>query len=170
MKQLTALRLAVCYQKAKVRFVLVVLLSSKMNAIAEDFPDVSELINQRPKETSALAVEASRSSDLLPPALFYRSSLRATTFDGKTVHMKRKTRIDGMPRNVRAYQGPRAYLGFISSQKSATAGRPMGNLLDVPIHRLIDELSAETAAKLDRPYVSPPYIHCTRHQLTHSSA
>ena len=29
----------------------------------------------------------------------------------------------------------------------------MGNLLDVPIHRLMDELSASTAARLDRVYV-----------------
>jgi chromosome transmission fidelity protein 18 len=77
-------------------------------------------------------------------------SLRATTFDGKTIYMKRKTRIEGL-RNVSASQYSGGYCCPYSYQKSGTSGHRMGNLLDVPIHRLMDELSAATAAKLAHP-------------------
>ncbi|KAF7974845.1 hypothetical protein HWV62_11223 [Athelia sp. TMB] len=63
-----------------------------------------------------------------------RSSIRATTYDGKPLFMKRRTRVDGL-RN---------------KPNNASSNR-MANLLDIPIHRLMDELSAATAAKIARP-------------------
>ncbi|KAJ7157004.1 P-loop containing nucleoside triphosphate hydrolase protein [Mycena crocata] len=60
-------------------------------------------------------------------------SVRATTFDGKPLFLKRKPKIS------RANRDKVALGGF--------TGR-MGNLLDVPIHRLLEGLSVETATKL----------------------
>lgn len=48
---------------------------------------------------------------------------------------------------------------FIINQKGGTSDYRMGNLLDVPIHRLMDELSAATAAKLSRPYAFTNVCH-----------
>ncbi|KAJ7905842.1 hypothetical protein B0H14DRAFT_2661855 [Mycena olivaceomarginata] len=59
-------------------------------------------------------------------------SVKATTFDGKTVYLRRKTKISHARRTV-------ALGGFTER---------MGNLLDVPIHRLMEGLSVDTAAKL----------------------
>ncbi|KAF8211876.1 P-loop containing nucleoside triphosphate hydrolase protein [Mycena galopus ATCC 62051] len=67
-------------------------------------------------------------SDYVPPF-----SVKATTFDGKTIHLKRRTRISHAKRN-------KVPLGNFTER--------MGNLLDVPIHRLLEGLSIETAAKL----------------------
>ncbi|KAF7338056.1 Chromosome transmission fidelity protein 18 [Mycena venus] len=67
-------------------------------------------------------------SDYVPPF-----SVKATTFDGKTIHFKRKPKISHAKRNAMA-------LGGFTER--------MGNLLDVPIHRLLEGLSVETAAKL----------------------
>lgn len=39
------------------------------------------------------------------------------------------------------------------TQNTVTTGHRFGNLLDVPIHRMLDQLSAATAAKLAK-YVS----------------
>ncbi|KAJ7221036.1 P-loop containing nucleoside triphosphate hydrolase protein [Mycena haematopus] len=60
-------------------------------------------------------------------------SVKATTFDGKTIHLKRRPKISRAKRN-------KAPLGNFTER--------MGNLLDVPIHRLLEGLSVETAAKL----------------------
>ncbi|KAJ7047115.1 P-loop containing nucleoside triphosphate hydrolase protein [Mycena alexandri] len=62
-------------------------------------------------------------------------SVRATTFEGKTVSFKRKTKISHVHRN-------KAPLKNFTER--------MGNLLDVPIHRLLEGLSVETATKLQQ--------------------
>ncbi|KAJ7744945.1 P-loop containing nucleoside triphosphate hydrolase protein [Mycena maculata] len=60
-----------------------------------------------------------------------RSSVRVTTFNGKTLHIQRKTKVSHVNRN-----------------KVKTFSERMGNLLDVPIHRLLEGLSVETATRL----------------------
>ncbi|KAF7363719.1 Chromosome transmission fidelity protein 18 [Mycena sanguinolenta] len=60
-------------------------------------------------------------------------SVKATTFDGKTIHLRRRPKISHAKRN-------KVPLGRFTER--------MGNLLDVPIHRLLEGLSVETAAKL----------------------
>ncbi|KAJ7087754.1 P-loop containing nucleoside triphosphate hydrolase protein [Mycena epipterygia] len=67
-------------------------------------------------------------SDYIP-----RFSVRATTFDGKTMYLKRRPKISHVHRNKVPLKG------FTER---------MGNLLDVPIHRLLEGLSVETASKL----------------------
>ncbi|KAJ6624531.1 hypothetical protein B0H10DRAFT_1943134 [Mycena sp. CBHHK59/15] len=62
-----------------------------------------------------------------------RTSVRATTFDGKTMYLKRRPKVSRANRN-------KVPLGGFTQR--------MGNLLDVPIHRLLDVLSVEVAAKL----------------------
>ncbi|KAK7467394.1 Chromosome transmission fidelity protein 18 [Stygiomarasmius scandens] len=57
-----------------------------------------------------------------------RASVRATTFDGKTVFIKRKPKT-------------------VNLRSSATPASDKLNLLDVPIHRLMDDLAAKVAAK-----------------------
>lgn len=101
------------------------------------------------------SVADSLHSDATSLSHFHRTSLRATTFDGKTIYMKRKMRIEGL-RNVSASKYSGGYFCPHFYQKSGACGHRMGNLLDVPIHRLMDELSAITAAKLAHPYV---FIH-----------
>ncbi|KAH9483909.1 Chromosome transmission fidelity protein 18-like protein [Psilocybe cubensis] len=54
-----------------------------------------------------------------------RASIRATTYDGKTLYLKRK------PKRIGAYSA------------SIPSTRSIGNLLDVPIHRLMDHLSTD---------------------------
>ncbi|KAG6879255.1 hypothetical protein C0992_004084 [Termitomyces sp. T32_za158] len=66
-------------------------------------------------------------------------SIRATTFDGKPIHFKRKPKVARVAR---------------SKLLSASAAERMGNLLDVPIHRLMEQLSANLAANLqERPVI-----------------
>ncbi|KAI0306397.1 P-loop containing nucleoside triphosphate hydrolase protein [Multifurca ochricompacta] len=64
------------------------------------------------------------------PITLPRPSLRSSTFDGKTIFLKRRTRTTG------------------TLKGHSTAQKPIGSLLNVPIHRLIDELSATTAQGL----------------------
>nr|GAT51056.1 predicted protein [Mycena chlorophos] len=63
--------------------------------------------------------------------------IRATTFDGQAVYFRKKTRVQTTKR---------------------TTSRPdtMGNLLDVPIHRMLNELSVEKATKLQAEELAPP--------------
>ncbi|KAF7295433.1 AAA domain-containing protein [Mycena indigotica] len=86
--------------------------------------DLPETINSQPNTE-------------LPPAVpAYKYVIRATTFDGKTVFFRKKPKAARHIRN--------------------TTSRPeqleMGNLLDVPIHRMLDELSLETATKLQASF------------------
>ncbi|CAA7271466.1 unnamed protein product [Cyclocybe aegerita] len=67
-----------------------------------------------------------------------RSTLRATTFDGKTVYLRRKPKVFST-----------------TTQTSNASSSRMRNLLEVPIHRLMDQLSASTAADLQRNEGAP---------------
>lgn len=60
-------------------------------------------------------------------------SVRATTFDGKTIYLRRRTKV----------------LSRGSTSTTSTNQR-MNNLLDVPIHRLMDALSSQAVAKLQK--------------------
>ncbi|KAJ7510162.1 P-loop containing nucleoside triphosphate hydrolase protein [Mycena galericulata] len=70
-----------------------------------------------------------------PPTITSASASRlfvkATTFDGKTLQIKRRTTVSHVNRN-----------------KVKTFSERMGNLLDVPIHRLLEGMSVETATRL----------------------
>ncbi|KAJ6525742.1 P-loop containing nucleoside triphosphate hydrolase protein [Mycena capillaripes] len=61
-------------------------------------------------------------------------TVKATTFDGKTINFRRKA-----PKISHANRNKAPLKNFTER---------MGNLLDVPIHRLLEGLSVETAAKL----------------------
>jgi hypothetical protein len=63
--------------------------------LVQDFPKVSELLEQYPSK-SAPAGEVSTTPNAPLPTYLHRMSLRATTFSGKTIYMKRKTRVEGL--------------------------------------------------------------------------
>ncbi|KAG1778460.1 P-loop containing nucleoside triphosphate hydrolase protein [Suillus placidus] len=91
----------------------------------DHFPPISDilgLIPQGPRNT------VSSSSRSFIPTLI-RTPLRATTYDGNVINIGRKR-----------------YVG--TTQKTSSAPTRLSNLLDVPIHRLKDELSVATASKL----------------------
>ncbi|KAJ8523102.1 hypothetical protein ONZ45_g367 [Pleurotus djamor] len=77
-------------------------------------------------DTSTTSIQA-------PSAFLASSGLRynvqARSFNGKSVFIRKKSKH-----------------AIVNTQP--TSAKPIGNLLDVPIHRLMDELSAATAAKL----------------------
>lgn len=80
-----------------------------------------------------------------------RTSLRATTYDGKVVQIKRKLRA-GTARKARyEYTLSIFYTHIIQISSAPTR---MSNLLDVPVYRLKDELSAATISKVSLSYVS----------------
>ncbi|KAF8891293.1 P-loop containing nucleoside triphosphate hydrolase protein, partial [Infundibulicybe gibba] len=72
-------------------------------------------------------------------------SIRATTFEGKTVYMKRKPKISHEARN-----------------KVASGSQRMSSLLDVPIHRMLDELSSSAAARLHKACVELQELSATK--------
>ncbi|KAF9484666.1 P-loop containing nucleoside triphosphate hydrolase protein [Pholiota conissans] len=104
--------------------------SQNDNLDSEDFelPTVTEAfdITPGPETPSRLSTTT--------PIHIPRSNVRATTFDGKTIYIRRKPKIfDPAPRAA-----------------SSLSARTIGNLLNVPIHRLLDQLSMTTAANLAR--------------------
>ncbi|KAH0583568.1 hypothetical protein H2248_009191 [Termitomyces sp. 'cryptogamus'] len=66
-----------------------------------------------------------------------RFSIRATTFDGKPIHIKRKPKVSHVARD----------------RLLASTTERMGNLLDVPIHRLMNQLSVSLAANIQERLV-----------------
>ncbi|KAF8197572.1 P-loop containing nucleoside triphosphate hydrolase protein [Pholiota molesta] len=101
---------------------------------ADDFelPTVSEAFGIKP--TSSTRPESSTR----PPLHIPRSNVRATTFDGKTIYIRRK---------------PKTFPLIPNAASSSSSNQSMKNLLDVPIHRLLDQLSmtaAENLARADR--------------------
>ncbi|KAF9036642.1 hypothetical protein BJ165DRAFT_1504858 [Panaeolus papilionaceus] len=90
----------------------------------DDIPTISEAFNIRPNGNP------SRSSNL--PSHTTPVFIRATRFDGQMLLLRRKVK-NFMPSN----QDP-------STSYSASK---MGNLLDVPVHRMLDNLSSATALR-----------------------
>ncbi|KDR73607.1 hypothetical protein GALMADRAFT_251349 [Galerina marginata CBS 339.88] len=90
----------------------------------DDLPTVSEAFGIQPLSSQS---RPSTTSIHVP-----RSNVRATTFDGKSIYLRRKPKV------------------IFPSTNPTHASRTIGNLLDVPIHRLMDHLSSATAASLRR--------------------
>jgi len=71
--------------------------------------------------------------------------------------MKRKTKISQEARNVSVEKVASTTLHSCIHQRISPAfasdAQRMGKLLDVPIHRMMDELSAATAISLHQAYV-----------------
>ncbi|KAH7911420.1 hypothetical protein BJ138DRAFT_925875 [Hygrophoropsis aurantiaca] len=91
----------------------------------DSFLNISDILGIRPNESS----RSSRAPHT--PITLPRAPVRATTFSGRTMYIKRKTRVLSAPNKTSNPSG-------------------MGKLLDVPIHRLMDEISATAASKLTR--------------------
>ncbi|KAH8980916.1 P-loop containing nucleoside triphosphate hydrolase protein [Lactarius hatsudake] len=96
----------------------------------DDFPDMADLLRRYPRPNASAGNSATTSN---APIILPRPSLRSSTFDGKTVFIRRKSRT------------------IAPSQKPSSSERPIKSLLDVPIHRLMDELSVTTAQRLMQP-------------------
>ncbi|KAG6910312.1 hypothetical protein DXG01_011709 [Tephrocybe rancida] len=104
----------------------------------DDFPSAFKAFGV----PTALISAPSSASEPTTTSSSSRFSIKATTFDGKTVHLKRKPKVARAARDK--------LLSTSSTQR-------MGNLLDVPIHRLMDQLSVNAAHDLqesDRPAVA----------------
>lgn len=80
-----------------------------------------------------------------------RAPLRATTYDGNAIHIRRKPYV-GTTQKARYQCIP--FLFYAYRVQISSAPTRLSNLLDVPIHRLRDELSAATASKLSFSCVS----------------
>ncbi|KAF9469336.1 P-loop containing nucleoside triphosphate hydrolase protein [Collybia nuda] len=109
-------------------------ISTELNSSSQDdddLPPVSEAFGLPTMLLSehALAPQPLSSST----ASTSRFSVRATTFDGKTLFIRRKPKVS---QDARRRISP-----TYNSQR-------IGNLLEVPIHRLMDDLSTVAAAKL----------------------
>ncbi|KAJ7444820.1 P-loop containing nucleoside triphosphate hydrolase protein [Mycena latifolia] len=94
----------------------------------DDLPPVAEAFGIPP--TLLARAEATATTTEYVP----RFSVRTTTFNGKTMYLKRKSKVSHLNRNKVPLTR-----GFTER---------MGNLLDVPIHRLLEQLSVEAATKL----------------------
>ncbi|KAF7311473.1 AAA domain-containing protein [Mycena kentingensis (nom. inval.)] len=81
---------------------------------------------------------ASASTSAPPPTLRY--SIRARTFDGTEVLLTKK---------------PKTKLLLKPAASARPSAERMGNLLDVPIHKMLEELSLEKAAKMQLEEIQP---------------
>ncbi|KAI0950042.1 hypothetical protein AcV7_008629 [Taiwanofungus camphoratus] len=97
----------------------------------EEFPDVTALLQPYTHATTSAGMASS--SAILPSSI-----LRTTTFDGRTVFLRRKLRREEGRTSV-ASNRPSA---------GGTSPNQFSKLLDVPIHRLLDQLSAAAVVKL----------------------
>ncbi|KAJ3550684.1 hypothetical protein NM688_g5019 [Phlebia brevispora] len=95
----------------------------------DELPEIRDILRQYGPAAHANVSDPSPLTTF--SAVPSRISLRATTYDGKSVLLKRK---------------PRQYLSVLN--KTNVSRERMGSLLDVPIHRLLDELSLNTANKI----------------------
>ncbi|CAL1705258.1 unnamed protein product [Somion occarium] len=91
---------------------------------SQDLPEVADIIRPYVSTTGAIASSSGT-------VVVQRSTVKATTFDGKSVFFRRK------PKRI----------GTIL-QTAPGRSEKIGKLLDVPIHRLMENLSRDTAAKL----------------------
>lgn len=82
-----------CYQILKVWITRDVGVSELTRVVADDFPSIPDILADYPRKDAR--GETSHSNAPLPDFL-RRSSIRATTYDGKPLFMKRKTRIAGL--------------------------------------------------------------------------
>ncbi|KAF9227797.1 hypothetical protein BS17DRAFT_726296 [Gyrodon lividus] len=88
------------------------------------FPLISDILGLKANHS-----ERTETSSTFPSTLSHsHAPIRATTIDGKTLYIKRKPHV-------------------MELRKSTSSASQMANLLDVPIHRLMNELSASTASK-----------------------
>ncbi|KAG6855713.1 hypothetical protein H0H87_011701 [Tephrocybe sp. NHM501043] len=99
--------------------------NNEFPAVHEAFGIPISLLASAPPKPSGPVTASARSSSIF--------SIQATTFDGKTIHLKRKSKVARAARDK-----------LISTSTT----QRMGNLLDVPIHRLMDQLSVNMAHSL----------------------
>lgn len=102
----------------------------------DDLPDVSEWLAGGQRHGFSIAKPPR--SDISLPTHLHRMPVRATTFEGRTFYMKRKTKVKSL-----------------ATAPSSAQGQRIGNLLDMPVHRMMEELSLATVSKLDRRYGRP---------------
>ncbi|TFY71375.1 hypothetical protein EVG20_g1639 [Dentipellis fragilis] len=94
----------------------------------DELPDISEILRPYPRTTTAAS--SGDGAFVGAPILLPRSSVRSSTYDGRTVFLKRKPKKLNVP------------------STSSSSKQSMGNLLGVPLHRLMDELSITAARKI----------------------
>ncbi|KAG5645600.1 hypothetical protein DXG03_005738 [Asterophora parasitica] len=108
---------------------------SAVTAESSDAPLPSQRDEDLPPAFEAFGVPTSLLSSTTTAAtstnLISKYSIRVTTFDGTTVNLKRKPK-----RNARLHL------------QSTSRAERMANLLDVPIHRLMDQLSIDKATDI----------------------
>ncbi|KAA1469409.1 hypothetical protein DENSPDRAFT_796002 [Dentipellis sp. KUC8613] len=111
----------------------------------DELPDISDILRPYPRTTTTSSGDGAFGG---APILLPRSSVRSSTYDGRTVFLKRK------PKKLNA------------PSTSSTSKQSMGNLLDVPLHRLMDELSITAARKISAEwaFIIPFCLHA--HEYT----
>ena len=82
-----------------------------------------------------------------------RVTVRATTSDGKTIYLRKRKKPSPTVSRIIYREHSYGNLTRMSSQIQTASTHKMGNLLSVPIHRLMDGLSAATAENLQRKCV-----------------
>ncbi|KIK59483.1 hypothetical protein GYMLUDRAFT_227055 [Collybiopsis luxurians FD-317 M1] len=97
----------------------------ELSQAESEFPSPAELVTR----SAARSAVSSTSTFAGPPS----TTLKATTFDGNTVFLRRKPVTTARRKLVAAAQT-----------------RQVGNLLDVPFHRLMDQISEDKAKELSR--------------------
>ncbi|KAH9950273.1 P-loop containing nucleoside triphosphate hydrolase protein [Amylocystis lapponica] len=113
----------------------------------DEFPSVADLLRPYAAASTALGLSSSGSTS---------SSIRTSTFDGKPVFLRRKP-----PRSNHTALREAAAAAATGTTAGAPTSRKFDKLLEVPIHRLLDELASTTAAKLDkvdRPAAAPAEV------------
>ncbi|KAK0483962.1 hypothetical protein IW261DRAFT_1466046 [Armillaria novae-zelandiae] len=118
------------------------LLSGNLNPQDDDLPQLPE----------ASGINRTHSKSTAPFPSFAQSTskftLKARTFDGRTVFIRRK------------------HMPSRDTSKTATlSAKGMGNLLDVPIHRLLDNLSRDKAIELSQRQRPSHSSHSAEHTL-----
>ncbi|TFK54597.1 P-loop containing nucleoside triphosphate hydrolase protein [Heliocybe sulcata] len=100
----------------------------------DSLPNVSQILREygNPAKSSDIPADSLFNGDSAAERLA-RISIKATTYDGKPLYIRRK-------REIRR-----------RDPDSSSRQQQMGNLLDVPLHRLMDQLSLTTATKLANP-------------------
>ncbi|CCM00527.1 uncharacterized protein FIBRA_02561 [Fibroporia radiculosa] len=101
---------------------------------SQEFPEIRDLLRPYARAHAGLTESHSSYKSSTPPL-----SLRASTFDGQTVFLRRKSR--------RKECGASHITADPTSGGSGTGRQYYSKLLDVPIHRLLDQLATETAMK-----------------------